>query len=369
VVSEDYFFDTMLARCPPSVVLEVRGVSMRRFVLLSFLAVSFLTFAQNNTAAPAPSPSPTASNAAKPSLSAERQIRKTVTFIKMTCASGDQTYESRGTGFFVSYPDTRIGEHGVFIYLVTNRHIAECWDKSHHPRAVQSVDITLNLRSGNSEVSHYGAGNVPWFLPTLSSVDLAVIPLMPDPARYDYIVVSTSDFVEDEEALSEGDKIMFSGFFYQFPGVRRMQPIVREGILAMLPDEDLTTTTGKPGKVYLGDVHIFHGNSGSPVMVNLGGIRRGIISGDSYKVLGVVSGMYDEDTDFNLQVTTTLEGTVHGNSGIAMIVPVSQLKALLDDPRLQANRDVQVPLIRQIEAQKKEAEKKEAQKLSANDPK
>jgi hypothetical protein len=328
---------------------------------MSLLAIPFLAFAQNTASAP---PTPAASNAPAKPLSAEKQIRKAVSFIKMTCASGGKTYESRGTGFFVGYPDTRIGKDGVFIYLVTNRHIAECWDDDRRPRTVQAVDITLNLREGNSATLH-NVGNMPWILPAAPSVDLAVIPLMPDIARYDYIMVSTSDFVEEDEAISEGDKIMFSGFFYQFPGVRRMQPIVREGILAMLPDEDLTTTTGKPGKVYLGDVHIFHGNSGSPVLVNVGGIRRGVIGGDSYRMLGVVSGMYDEDTDFKLRVTTTLPGTVHGNSGIAMIVPASQLKALLDDPRLQANRDVQVPLIQKQEAQKK----LEEEKRSANDAK
>ena len=334
---------------------------MRRFVLMSLLAIPSLAFAQNT---PASASTPAASNSPAKPLSAEKQIRKAVSFIKMTCTSGGKVYESRGTGFFVAYPDTRIGDHGAFIYLVTNRHVAECWDDDRRPRTVQAVDITLNLREGNSATLH-NDGNMPWILPAVSSVDLAAIPLMPDLARFDYIVVSTSDFVKDDEALSEGNKIMFSGFFYQFPGVHRMQPIVREGILAMLPDEDMTTTTGKPGKVYLGDVHIFHGNSGSPVMVNLGGIRGGMISSDSYRMLGVVSGLYDEDTDFNLTVTTTLAGTVHGNSGIAMIVPASQLKALLDDPRLQADRDVQVPLIQKREAQKKP----EAEKRSANDAK
>jgi Trypsin-like peptidase domain len=301
---------------------------------------------------------------AKP-LSAEQQIRKTVGFIKMTCISGDKTVELKGTGFFVSYPDHRIGENGGFNYLVTNRHLAECWDDDRRPRTVQKVDLTLNLKEGSSNHLTNVAGNVPWILPADTSVDLALIPMLPDQSLYDYIVISASDFVDDDAVLSEGDRIMLSGFFYQFPGVRKMQPIVREGILAMLPDEDLTTTTGKPGKVYLADVHIFGGNSGSPVLVNLGGIRRGMIGGDSYRMVGVVSGMYYEDTDFNLQIVTTLTGTSHGNSGIAMIVPARQLKALLDDPRVQARRDAEVPIF----LKQQTAQKEKAQNTSPNNAK
>jgi hypothetical protein len=294
-----------------------------------------------------------ATSPAKP-LSAEQQIRKTVGFIKMTCASGDKAVELRGTGFFVSYPDHRIGDKGGFSYLVTNRHLAECWDDNRRPRPVQNVDLTLNLKAGNSQHLINGSGNVPWILPSDASVDLAILPMLPDQSLFDYITISTSDFVDDDATLSEGDRIMLSGFFYQFPGVHKMQPIVREGILAMLPDEDLATTTGNPGKVYLADVHIFGGNSGSPVMVNLGGLRRGMLGGDSYRMVGIVSGMYYEDSEFNLQIVTTLVGTTHGNSGIAMIVPARQLKALLDDPRVQAQRDAEVPMFLKRQAAQSE---------------
>ncbi len=334
---------------------------MTRFLIVSLLlGISHTTQAQTQVGAVATA---AVTSPAKP-LSAEQQIRKTVSFIKMTCTSGDKTVELSGTGFFVSYPDHRLGEKGIFSYLVTNRHLAECWDDDRRPRPVQKVDLTLNLKVGNSQHVVNDSGNVPWILPTDTSVDLAVFPMLPD-QTYDYITISASDFVDADAVLSEGERIMLSGFFYQFPGVRKMQPIVREGILAMLPDEDLTTTTGNPGKVYLADVHIFNGNSGSPVLDNLGGIRGGRLSGDSYRMVGIVSGMYSEDTDFNLQIVTTLVGTTHGNSGIAMIVPARQLKVLLDDPRVQAQRDAEVPIILKLEA----AQKEKAQNTSANDAK
>ena len=42
------------------------------------------------------------------------------------------------------------------------------------------------------------------------------------------------------------------------------------------------------------------------------------------------------DVDFNLEISTTVHGTTHGNNGIATIVPVDYLKTLLDDPALKA---------------------------------
>jgi hypothetical protein len=316
------------------------------------LAALLRSEAQVSTPNPVPaSPATAASSTPAKPLYAERQIRKAVVFIKMTCASGREMGQAQGTGFFVAYPDKRLGERGGFSYLVTNRHVAECWDEeTRRPRTVQGVDLTLNLQAGHAQTMHFGPGNVAWVLPSDPSVDLAAAPLLPDQRLYDYVTISLADFVADDGVLSEGDKVVLSGFFYQFPGVRRIQPIVREGILAMLPDEELITTTGKPGKVYLADVHIFGGNSGSPVLVNLGGLHGSMISSDSYHMLGVVSGMYYEDTDVKLQVTTTASGTVHANSGIAMIVPASQVKALLEDPRLQSQRDAAVPLILQREA-------------------
>jgi hypothetical protein len=56
-------------------------------------------------------------------------------------------------------------------------------------------------------------------------------------------------------------------------------------------------------------------------------------------LLGVVSGYFYETQDFTFQVATTLSGKANANSGISMIVPADELKALLDSPELQGQRD------------------------------
>jgi hypothetical protein len=174
-----------------------------------------------------------------------------------------------------------------------------------------------------------------------------VLPVLPDQSRYDYLsipasILATHDVVETQ-GVTEGDSVLFTGYFYQFPGLKKFQPIVREGILAMIPDEKLETTLKKPGHLYLADVRVFGGNSGSPLMVNLGGYRNGAIyAGFQYKLLRIISGYYHEDSDLKLTVATTLHGKLEQNSGIAMVVPADELKALLDSPALQAARDAEL---------------------------
>jgi len=140
------------------------------------------------------------------------------------------------------------------------------------------VTIRLNLKDGSSKELGL-AGNLRWILPPDDSVDLALSPVAIDPNVYDYLsiqdsLLATEDVIK-KESIAEGMKLVFSGFFYQVPGLKQIEPIVREGIVAMMPDEELVTTTGKKGNVYLGEVHAFHGNSGSPAFVDLGGARGG----------------------------------------------------------------------------------------------
>ena len=320
-----------------------RGVTMRQFtILLLWLSVSVVSLGQKQATDTANKQSlpvttqATNPNAVKP-LPFEKQLRKTVAFIHSWCVESGQSKEFLGTGFWLSYPVASSNVPGLnFNYLVTNRHVAECWNENRNPRPVQSVNVRINLKDGSSQL--LSLGNPAWVFPTDSSVDLAIFSIGLDPETVDFLSVPSTNLVREEE-LSEGERIILSGFFIQFPGVKHMEPIVREGVLAMLPDEDMTTTAGKPGRVYLGDVHIFGGNSGSPVFVDVGSSHLGMIAGPEYKMLGVVSGMFYEDSNFSLQVTTMVEGVQHGNSGIAMIVPAHSLSELLENPLLVTDRE------------------------------
>ena len=294
----------------------------------------------------------TTKSTTSPPLPFTTAIRKTVTYISLHCKDGNRGLDAEGTGFFVAYPDKRLGDNGMFIYLVTNRHVAFCSDNG-RDYPVDKVSVRLNLRLAShgesSETAVLNAhGNVPWVLPTDDSVDLAVLPFLPSQDRYDFLVFPTSLFatkdVVEKQHITEGDQVIFTGLFYRLPGEHKMQPIIREGALAMLPEEKITTTMNKPGSVYLADVHAIKGSSGSPVLVNLGGLRQGSISlgGNNQFLLGVVSGYFIEDENFNLEVSTTIHGTGKANSGISIVVPADELMRLLEQPDMQRLRDAEV---------------------------
>jgi hypothetical protein len=238
--------------------------------------------------------------------------------------------------------DPRLAKGFHFDYLVTNRHVAMCWDDANHPMDVKAISVRLNKEDGSSsEVYLSHEGNAPWCLPTDDSVDLAVSPIYLG-SDFAELRIPVDDFATKEflsaNRIAEGAQIILSGYFYQFPGQHKFQPIVRQGILSMIPDEPVITTTGKPGNIYLGDVHIFHGNSGSPVLVSA---QDGILRMGEYHLLGVVSGYYYEDENFNLQIARadapatskarSINGTIRSNSGVAMIVPADALKDVLEN--------------------------------------
>lgn len=276
------------------------------------------------------------------------QLRKMVVVIETTCKIGGTNQKIVGTGFVAADMDPRLPKDTHFDYLVTNRHVAECWDEKSKPRAVASVDIRVNLKDGSSETDHLSTnGNAHWYFPTDDSVDLAVTTIALSPSVDNLRVPSDMFFTKDSFAtynVGEGSKLILSGYFVQIPGVRRVQPIMREGILAMIPDEPIETTASKPGTVYLADTHIFGGNSGSPVFISTAGVRPGAVQlFDSYMFLGVVSGYYYEESPVSFRIATTAEGVQRANSGVSMVVPADFLKDLiLNNPELQKIRDAEV---------------------------
>jgi hypothetical protein len=277
------------------------------------------------------------------------QLRRTVVFLRVGFTKEGRDWEIVGTGFFVMYPDERLGKDGSFMYLVTNRHMAVPGSEEGHSYPVKYSYVRLNARrlTGGRESFEIPLTSEPslWVIPEDPSVDLAIIPVNMSrvDAEFQTIpvsVIATRDVVQTQQIVA-GDQVLFAGYFYQFPGKKRIEPIVREGILAMLPEEPIGTTLQKPGNVYLADIHAFHGNSGSPIFVNTGGLRAGQVGASRFLLLGVVSGYYPEsETDFSIPAARILSGEVHDNSGVTVIVPGDEIKALLDIPALKRAREV-----------------------------
>ena len=280
-------------------------------------------------------------------LSVGKAVKKTVGLVAVRYVAEDGVLmRAEGTCFFVYYPDARVGKNQGFVYLVTNRHVASPGIEDGHPFPTRGMTLRLNRKdaTGSDEGPVLLGNSLHWYFPADDAIDLAVLPVAPDPAKYEIEPYPLSMLLTQAEVeadnIGEGDSVLFTGVFYQFPGLKKFEPIVREGVVAMMPDEQLDTTLKKRGNIYLADVHVFGGNSGSPLLINLGGLRNGALRMSvEYKMLGVISGFYTEDADLTLSIATTYRGTVKGNSGIAMVVPAYALRELLDSPSLQATRD------------------------------
>ena len=292
----------------------------------------------------------------------ETQLLKTIVFITLRVKEPDRPrqpskpFDLFGTGFLVHVPDDRLPKDKTFAYLVTNRHVAEAieQDKNGHCRRLQILKtyVTLNLKepvNGNrlDKVPINFSQEEHWYFARDEAIDLAVIPVrIAD--KYDYRLISTDQFLTstalDQQQVVPGDRVLTGGYFWGYTGLHEIQPILREGVLAMLPDGPMMTTTCKMGNIYMADVHIIPGNSGFPMFVipALGlGANVGL-SGvpNTFGLLGVVSGYMYENESLTLRASTTWTGSVRADSGISVVVPAQQLKDLLYTAELQHLRDV-----------------------------
>src|SRR5258708_2682671 len=316
-------------------------ISCIQALIIFFQLASFTSSAQQPTtqSPPAPQQGPPASTAAT-LPSAPEQIRSAVSFLMVEYQNGTAQGSAIGTCFFVVVPDARLGPNQGFVYLVTNRHVAQPGINLGTSYQVQVLYLRMNLTAPVQGTQSAG-GQIPlsdklhWFFPSDDAVDLAILPVAPDQAKFSYQPIPLSMIVGSEKIKADqvgiGDPVIFAGYFRSFSGATRMEPIVRQGVIAMLPEEKLDTTLHKKGHLFLADLHAFHGNSGSPVFANLGGMHRGALYlGDNYVLLGVISGYYPESANFSVPAATVLTGEVRDNSGIATIVPGEELAKLLN---------------------------------------
>jgi len=285
----------------------------------------------------------------------QEELTKTVGFITVPYKDQSATRFISGTCFFVAVPDERLGKGGSFVYTVTNRHVATA--EGVDPKALlPEVFISVNrTKPENGAALVQGAlplkGSVHWYFPSDETVDLAVLPFIPPPGSFDVMSIPISSFVTTDvmksKQITVGDSVFFIGFFLQFPGTTRVDPIYRQGVIAMMPADPIEMSDGKdqksakPEHLYLADAHAFHGNSGSPLFVQIGGLRNGVllVGGFPYQLIGVVNGFIPERNDVRVSGAATFESSYEPNSGILTFVPAQELKDLLDSPELQKLRD------------------------------
>lgn len=248
-----------------------------------------------------------------------------------------------GTAFFVGVKDHKTPDR-FFVYLVTAKHVLRTPDrKSWLPK----IFLRLNTKAGGSEIFEVplalSGANKNVFLHTDPSVDIAVIPALPDEKKFDFkflpedMVTTEKDFKDLN--ITEGSEVFFTGLFTPYVGTRKNYPVVRFGRVSLITDEKIKFVD-RDAQLYLIESGSFGGNSGSPVFFYLGSDRTPgtlIVGPPILKLAGVMSGSFLDLQPVGV-VETAKVNVAPSSMGIAAVVPAYKLHELLFSADLMKQR-------------------------------
>ncbi len=273
------------------------------------------------------------------------EIKSIVAFLFAPSATGGQPLP-QGTGFFVSVKHPT-GQNKSFGYLVTAKHVLQSPDRK---AWLPKIFIRLNTKKGDVglieiPVVTSGTNQTVFTHPTDTVADVAVIPGVPDEARFDYKFLP-EDFLTSKQEFSslkivEGSEVFFTGLFSPHVGTRRNYPVIRFGKVALITDERVKFGD-YDADLYLVDTGAFGGNSGAPVFFYLGSDREPgslILGPPVLKLAGVMSGTF-LDMQPVRAIETARIAAAPSSMGIAAVVPAYKVKEILDGPELKSHRRV-----------------------------
>ena len=248
-----------------------------------------------------------------------------------------------GTAFFVGVKNP--SDSNVFsIYLVTAKHVL------YKPKTTEFLDkvfIRLNKKVGGSEI-----GVIPIkangdkrtvFFHSDTSVDVAVIPFLPDQEKFDFKFLS-DDMITTKDAfkalkIREGSDVFFTGLFTPYPGSVKNHPIVRFGRVALVTDEKIEWQ-GQQMDLYLIEAGSYGGNSGAPVFFYLGSDREPgsiVVGAPILKLAGIMQGTFLDAQEIKVLETKKVPIAL-SNMGIAAVVPAYKLHEVLFSDELKKHR-------------------------------
>ena len=265
------------------------------------------------------------------------RFRDCVCFLYVEAMEGGRVVPSYGgTGFFVSIEES--GEK--FVYLVTARHCVR-QGEGHGGLFARFTD-----NNGDTQTIRLGRLG-EWACPEDPNVDVAVTLFAHGPHVVQAAVVervlATRERL-DELHVGPGDDVAVVGLFTQHSGKAKNLPIVRSGVIAAMPDEDIfDAKTGQSFAAYLVEVRSIGGLSGSPVFVNIGYARApdGTINeaGRNY-IIGVIRGHWDHKSPLDTESVSPSDALElrNINMGMATVTPISEVISLLYSEKLMPQR-------------------------------
>jgi hypothetical protein len=248
-----------------------------------------------------------------------------------------------GTGFFVGVKHPN--EPNVFTpYLVTAKHVIS---KPNSTGYFDKIFLRLNKTDGGSEIVTLpivpDGNNKTVFFHDDPSVDIAVIPCLPNENMFDFKVLPDEKLTTQEEYknlnIREGSDVFFVGLFASYLGAEKNYPVVRFGRVALVTNEKILFN-GKQQDLYLIEVGSYGGNSGSPVFFYLGADRE---PGTLYfgspvlKLAGIMEGTFLDAKEIKFIETKTIP-IAQSNMGIAAVVPSYKLREILFGDELKKKR-------------------------------
>jgi hypothetical protein len=257
------------------------------------------------------------------------QLLKCVGFV----SRDQENLDYRASAFVVSVPDDELS---ACMHLVTAKHVAVSLEKGEASIAFNGKDgLPLWMNNGD---------RVPWFYHPDETVDVAILPMASLRLReYDYQDIPINLFLtsarSEEYEIGCGDDVFTIGLFAPFTGSLRFTPILRTGIIAMMPEGRIHHPKFGSMEAYLTESRSLGGLSGSPVFVrdtvtvqgvNKEGQPRPFSAPAGFHLLGLLSGHWDapaaEMNDRSL------------NMGISLVVPATKILEALFSPELTALR-------------------------------
>lgn len=272
------------------------------------------------------------------------EFKTTVVFIYVD-KDANPTPSPYGTGFFVGVKHPN--EPNVSsVYLVTAKHVIS---KPNSAKYFDKIFLRLNKKDGGSEIVMLpivpDGNNKTVFFHNDPSVDIAVIPCLPNQNTFDFKVIPDEMLTTQEEYknlnIREGSDVFFIGLFSPYLGAERNYPVVRFGRVALVTDEKIPFV-GKPRELYLIEASSYGGNSGSPVFFSLGPDDREpgrlLVSGSTiFRLAGIMEGTFLDEEEIKV-IETKAVPMAYSNMGIAAVAPSYKLREILFGDELKKKR-------------------------------
>jgi len=245
-----------------------------------------------------------------------------------------------GAGFFVGLKNPS-KQNNFSLYLVTAKHVL-CPPGSN--QMLDKIYIRLNKKGGGSEtdaipLSAQGNKRTVFFHAD-PTVNLAVLPVLPDQKKIDFKFIPDESILTKEEStnrtLYEGAEVFYPSLFFPYTGVGELYPCVRFGRVALLPDKKIERQAYS-AEIFLVETGSNGGNNGAPVFFYSASIRASE-GQPALKLAGIMEGTFGDAPQEIKIVEKRKVAIPFSNVGISAVIPAYKLLEVLFSEELKKQR-------------------------------